>query len=185
MEAEAPRAKSSPFSKQWWTRELSVLRTDLTMYRNRITTLRRRGQDTTNARQEAQVARRIYHNEIDRRKKQHWKDFLNDPGNIWKAARHAKTVNTAVDVRDLTVGARKYCTDEEKADLLMSTFFPKQPEPERATQCSPQHKRQRDNPTWPLLTTKEVERAIFRSSPDKGPGTDGITFRGGRSYGQK
>jgi hypothetical protein len=59
----------------------------------------------------------------------------------------------------------------------MSTFFPKQPDPVQAGERSRQHTAQRENPTWPLLTKHEVERAIFRSSPDKSPRSDGITFR--------
>jgi hypothetical protein len=30
---------------------------------------------------------------------------------------------------------------------------------------------------WPPLTKDEVERAVFRSNPDKAPGSDEITFR--------
>jgi hypothetical protein len=30
---------------------------------------------------------------------------------------------------------------------------------------------------WPPLTKDEVERAIFRSNPDKAPGPDEISFR--------
>jgi hypothetical protein len=177
LEKEVPRAKGSPYAKRWWTQELSMLRDDFTRKRNRITILRRRGDESREARQAVHTARRIYHDELDRQKKQHWKDFLNDPANIWKAARYAKGANTTAGIPDLTDGDRKYCTDEEKADILMSTFFPAQPEPEQAGDGPAQHNRRRDNPTWPPLTKQEVERAIFRSSPDKSPGIDGVTFR--------
>ena len=30
---------------------------------------------------------------------------------------------------------------------------------------------------WPSLTENEVERAIFKSNPDKAPGPDDISFR--------
>jgi hypothetical protein len=30
---------------------------------------------------------------------------------------------------------------------------------------------------WLSLTKLEIERAIFKSSPDKAPGPDGISFR--------
>jgi hypothetical protein len=33
------------------------------------------------------------------------------------------------------------------------------------------------NIKWPLLIKDEVERAIFRSNPDKAPGLDEISFR--------
>jgi hypothetical protein len=82
LEKEVPRAKGSPYAKRWWTQELSMLRDDFTRKRNRITILRRRGDESREARQAAHTARRIYHDELDRQKKQHWKDFLNDPANI-------------------------------------------------------------------------------------------------------
>jgi hypothetical protein len=71
LEEHVSRAKQSPYAKRWWSEELSILRTDFTAKRNRITTLRRRGKDTTQAREIASAARRTYLNEIDRQKKQH------------------------------------------------------------------------------------------------------------------
>jgi hypothetical protein len=41
------RAKESPYVKRWWTPDLTRLRTEFSRKRNRITTLRRRGEDTT------------------------------------------------------------------------------------------------------------------------------------------
>jgi hypothetical protein len=46
LEEHVSRAKESPYAKRWWSKELSILRTDFTVKRNRITTLRRRGEDT-------------------------------------------------------------------------------------------------------------------------------------------
>jgi len=51
--------------KRWWSEEPSILRTDFAAKRNRITTLRQRGEDTTQAREIASVARRTYLDEID------------------------------------------------------------------------------------------------------------------------
>jgi hypothetical protein len=129
LEEEVPRAKASPYAKRWWTEELSMLRDDLTMKRNRVTSMRRQGEDVTEAIRATQTTRRLYHDEINRQKKQHWKDFLNDPENIWKAARYAKGANATASILDLKDGEHEYCTDEEKAGVLMSTFFPKQPDP--------------------------------------------------------
>jgi hypothetical protein len=49
--------------------------------------------------------------------------------NIWKAARYAKGVNNTASIPDLTANNREYSTDEEKAGILIATFFPKQAEP--------------------------------------------------------
>lgn len=71
LEEHVSRAKESPYAKRWWSKELSILRADFTVKRNRITTLRRRDEDTTQAREIASAARRTYLDEIDRQKKQH------------------------------------------------------------------------------------------------------------------
>jgi deoxyribodipyrimidine photolyase len=71
LEEEVPRAKASPYAKRWWTEELSMLRDDLTMKRNRVTSMRRQGEDVTEAIRATQTTRRLYYDEIDRQKKQH------------------------------------------------------------------------------------------------------------------
>jgi hypothetical protein len=71
LEEYVSRAKESPYAKRWWSKELLILRADFTVKRNRITTLRRRDEDTTQAREIASTARRTYLDEIDRQKKQH------------------------------------------------------------------------------------------------------------------
>lgn len=71
LEEFVPRAKESPYNKRWWTRELTGLRDEYTTRRNRVTTLRRRGEDTERARKLADSARRTFHNAIDRQKRDH------------------------------------------------------------------------------------------------------------------
>jgi hypothetical protein len=90
LEKHVSRAKESPFAKRWWTKELTLLRQDFTSKRNRVTTLRRRGECTILLREASHAARRSYLDEIHRQKKQHWIDFLDDPDNLWKAASYAK-----------------------------------------------------------------------------------------------
>jgi hypothetical protein len=176
LEEHVPRAKESQYAKRWWSKDLTLLRQDYTSKRNMVTTLRRRGESTTRIREEAHKARRTYLDEIDKQKKQHWKDFLDDPDNIWKAASYAKPAGALMDMPELVPNGRTYRSDEEKAELLMATFFPTPPipvglDPDRVTRggAEPDIK-------WPPLTKDEVERAIFRSNPDKAPGPDEISF---------
>jgi hypothetical protein len=49
LEEEVPRAKASLYAKRWWTEELSMLRDNLTLKRNRVISMRRRGEDVTEA----------------------------------------------------------------------------------------------------------------------------------------
>jgi hypothetical protein len=44
LEEEVPKARASPYTKQWWTKELSALRDGFTVKRNRTITIRRRGE---------------------------------------------------------------------------------------------------------------------------------------------
>lgn len=177
LEELVPRARESPYNKRWWTRELTGLRDEYTTRRNRVTTLRRRGDDTEKARKLASSARRTFHNAIDRQKRDHWKDFLDDPENIWKAARYAKRRETTTQMPDLVEGEERAKTDTRKAEILMEAFFPIPPEPEGDSRY---HRRPGQSPDWPELTMHEIETAIFKSSQDKAPGPDEITFRAWR-----
>jgi hypothetical protein len=53
LKESVPRAKESPYTKRWWTPDLTRLRTEFSRKRNRITTLRRRGEDTAQVRNAA------------------------------------------------------------------------------------------------------------------------------------
>ncbi|KAM0712557.1 hypothetical protein Q7P35_000003 [Cladosporium inversicolor] len=176
LEENFPRARESLYAKRWWTRELTQLRADFTRKRNRITTLRQRGDDTTTMREIAYQARRIYLEEVDRQKRQHWGEFLEKPENVWKVASYARLTRAAIDVPELSIGGQTYSTDKEKARILMATFFPTPPAPEEGEEttdycdyCSP-------SISWPYLRKHEVEQAIFRSNPDKALGLDEISF---------
>jgi hypothetical protein len=176
LEEHVPRAKESPYAKRWWTEELSLLRTDFTTKRNRITTLRRQGKDTSQAREISHRARRLYLDAIDTQKKQHWKDFLDNPDNIWKAASYARPSRAAMDIPELVVGETRYQSDSEKAKVLMDTFFPMPPMPEVSN--DPTEQSGRAEPIdWPPLSKHEIKRAIFKSNPDKAAGLDEVSFR--------
>jgi hypothetical protein len=111
LEALVPRARQSPYNKRWWTKELTELRTEYTTRRNRITTLRRRGEDTERARNLANAARRTFHNAIEQQKQNHWNEFLDNADNVWKAAKYARKKESSTPIPDLTVGDDKVTSD--------------------------------------------------------------------------
>jgi hypothetical protein len=82
-----------------------------------------------------------------------------------------------MDVPELTVGTQRYQSDEEKAGILMNTFFPTPPILETSEDDNTDASRQDQTLEWPQLTKHEVKRAIFRSSSDKALGPDEISFR--------
>ena len=178
IDQHTQRAKPSPYAKRWWTPTLTTLRQTMTALRNRVTTLRRRSEDVEDAKANHQAAKRRYFQEIQKQKRTHWKDFLNDPNNIWKANAYTKLANTGTTIPTLTKGENVARKDEDKAKMLMETFFPVPPDPVRQT-------RQENGqsmgslqapPTAPEIGLTEIEFAIWSSSPEKAAGEDEITF---------
>jgi hypothetical protein len=82
-----------------------------------------------------------------------------------------------MDVPELVAIGRRYVTDEAKSELLTDTFFRRLPLPEGRDPDRAVRGRVRHDIRWPSFMKNEVERAIFRSSPDKAPGPDEISFR--------
>jgi len=81
-----------------------------------------------------------------------------------------------MDVPELVINGRRYVTDEAKAEVLIDTFFPTLLLPEGRDPDRVVRSRARYNIRWPPLTKNEVERAIFKSNPDKALGPDEISF---------
>ena len=82
-----------------------------------------------------------------------------------------------MDVPELVMGAQRYQSDKEKAGILIDTFFPTPPTPETSENENVDTRGQDQTLEWLQLIRHEVRRAIFRSSSDKAPGPDGISFR--------
>ena len=179
VHGNVPRARPSPHAKRWWTAELTLLRKSLSSARNYVTTLRRRGVDARVAHAAYLAARKEYFRQIEKQKKLHWKEFLEDPQNIWKANRFTRVASQNATVPTLVHGGVAAETDEEKANMLMATFFPTPPEPSsgRGTAKKASRTGMRKVPQEvPKITDEEIRQAIFRSNPRKAPGADEITF---------
>jgi hypothetical protein len=71
-----------------------------------VTILRRRNHNTIYIRTLVHRARRTYLDEIDRQKAVHWKEFLDDVRNIWKANQFTKGLATPVQVPTLSIDGR-------------------------------------------------------------------------------
>jgi hypothetical protein len=82
-----------------------------------------------------------------------------------------------MDFPDLVANGQRYETDEARAEILMATFFPTPSTPDGCDPERPSKNREKLAIEWPRLTKHEVERAIFKSNPDKAPGLDEISFR--------
>lgn len=128
VRARVPRVKPSPYAKRWWSPELALLRKSVSASKNFLTTLRRRGENTTEARRALYSIRREYFYRMEQQKREHWKSFLAGPNNICKAHAHARTANQPNAVPTLVDNGISAETDEDKADMLMTAFFPVPPD---------------------------------------------------------
>ena len=133
-----PAAKPFPYAKRWWTRELTNLRDKYHKCRNKWTRATQNGNYSEVLKQESKRSRNKYLHAIQVQKKKHWKDFLDDSSNIWKALAYLNQSDKTWTVPDLQVEGRVVEDDKEKAEVLLRTFFPTQPVPEgRAIQEGP------------------------------------------------
>ncbi|KAF4232603.1 hypothetical protein CNMCM8980_004850 [Aspergillus fumigatiaffinis] len=118
------------------------------------------------------VLRQRFHTAIRDQKRRRWNGFLQDAGNIWKAAKYLSNQSEATAVPTLRTNDKMVERDEEKARVLLSCFFPPLPsiqEEQRTTA---------ERPSSPLpfepLTNEEVETAVRGAQSWKAPGQDGL-----------
>lgn len=120
------------------------------------------------------AVRREYHLGIRKQKAKHWKEFVDNPSNVWKVNSYTHLDLGSEGVPSLQVHDENVDTDQGKAEALIKTFYPPQPEP----QADQEENRGEQQPAilyW-KITEQEVCRAIFASSPKKAPGLDDTSF---------
>jgi len=128
------------------------------------------------------MVQRLYIDKIEQCKREHWKEFLDNRYNIWKAYAHTKTSRASHGIPVLKAGDTEVTDEREKADLLLTTFFPVPPKPVRRDDTSVKPKLVTRNGSRPCeyagkkvplriklpkLTLAEVEAAIMQSKSDK------------------
>ncbi|RKK79088.1 hypothetical protein BFJ63_vAg16914 [Fusarium oxysporum f. sp. narcissi] len=152
VQALTPRAKPSPYAKRWWTHDLTQLRHVYTYWRNRARAARRAGQNSAVLEDTANASAKQYHDAIRQRKNSHWKEFLADNDNIWKAAKYMKS------------------GDDAAFGKVPQLVLP--PLPDNIEDEGLQHRRA--PVTMPDLTLEEVERQLWATKSWKAPGEDGL-----------
>ncbi|KAJ5117672.1 hypothetical protein N7448_011304 [Penicillium atrosanguineum] len=167
-----PVARPSPHGKRWWTPELTALRDTYTWTRNRSTQARRYGVDPAALEDTALCLRRRYHRAIRDAKRRHWREFLDNTDNIWKAVRYLQPGDQSMGiVPTLRSGERTINDDQGKAHALLETFFPPLP----IIQGGPRRDGSLpDALPMETITDHEIEMTLMRMAPWKAPGPDAL-----------
>jgi hypothetical protein len=178
-----PKARPSPYAKRWWTPELTTLRKTMTTARSQASRLRREGAQGWERQYSAFIlVRNRFHQEMEKQKKNHWNEFLEDLDNIWKAHRYTKMGSSQKGIPYLTrTTGERVEAEEEKGRMLIESFFPVPPQPQDITGDQQQQREERSADTGhsppydlPPITDHEVQQAIKKANPRKAPGIDGI-----------
>jgi hypothetical protein len=166
-----PIARSSPYSKRWWTPELTVLRDTYTRIWNRCTQSRRYGVTLTELEDTASDLRRQYHRAIRDAKRRYWQDFLNNNDNIWKAARYLEPGERSIGIIPaLRSTDQTFSDDQGKAHALLQGFYPPLPN----FLDEPQEERRRPDPLpMETIAPHEVEAALSSAESPRARWTPG------------
>ncbi|KAJ5300187.1 hypothetical protein N7508_007430 [Penicillium antarcticum] len=167
-----PVARPSSYGKRWWTPKLTALRDTYTSARNRCTQARRYGADFAALEDTALYLRRQYHRAIRDTKRRHWRGFLDNTDNIWKAARYLQPGDQSMGiVPTLRSGDQTINDDQGKAHILLETFFPPLP---NIQDEPPRDRSLPDALPMEMITEHEIEMALMRMASWKAPGPDGL-----------
>ena len=135
IEAKVPISKPTPFSRRWWSNELSTLKKQLNCLNNESYRYRALANHPSHAAHKS--IRNEYGEAIKRAKEQHWQDFLEhaDGPTIWAA--NCYISNPTGDggrqriptLKVTTSGGMlsEVATNEEKGAVLCQLFFPPKP----------------------------------------------------------
>lgn len=173
VKALTPLAKPSPYTKRWWTEDLTQLRNAYTKLRNRTRSQRRTGLANSQLEDEPRGAAKTYHSALRKQKKAHWEDFLAEETNIWSAARFTKPEKALAfsKIPPLKRADGSSTTGkDEKANELLQAFFRTLP----ARIDEEGDREQRPEVPMPELEPVEIERKISEANSWKAAGIDGL-----------
>ena len=173
-----PSLKLSPYTKRWWSPELTALRKKKCHLKAK--SYRLRAQLLHPVHEEARHAASEYASKIECAKKKHWEDWLErvDTENVWTAHKYINGTPTDGGITRIPTlkttangTPRELDNNEDKSKLLYETFFPPPP-----TDPLADHPTEYPPPVCEFIpiTDQQIIRAIRRLSPFKAPGPNGI-----------
>jgi ribonuclease HI len=169
IETHATATAPTPFSKRWWSEELSILRKEASKARRRW-----RQSRTLEHKAAWMEARRIYEKNIHKHKRDHWRTFLGnlDQTTLFTAARYATTTPAPryippIKRADGTLAG----SPPAQVEVFHSTFFAPPPPPDLSDiSSSPAYQQLPNHP----LVIQELDTALRKMAPNKAPGPDNI-----------
>nr|GAT43545.1 predicted protein [Mycena chlorophos] len=172
LKQSTPVSKPSPYTRRWWTRELSTLRRRY----HKAASKARRARATEDHLLEMAERKREYFQAIRAQKRKHWKEWLEETTerSVWLAYKYAAAPAnpTASRVPPLKrADGSVASSSQEKCSLLLDTFFPPPPPADLSDTHDVEHDDQL--PHW-KVTAHEILHAIRDLSPFKAPGNPGI-----------
>ena len=172
-----PMSRPSPYAKRWFNPDLKTQQVEHNKCRRRWqTSCATRGKDhraTMDLFEEMRKKRRDWTRRIEKAKKEHWREFLDQAGSgsfLWKAAQYTKPTNNYASIPPLNEGDTEYTSNEDKARIFLENFFPQR------NAETPQQTRRRlpKELPWKPITEQEIARALTGIKGSKAPGIDGL-----------
>ena len=177
VEAEVPLTKPTPFTRRWWSKELSAMRRD--KQRAGQASFRHRGDPSHAAHVEYRRVRNQYAERIKYARKDCWTAFLDstDAHSIWTAHRFVKKGSTdggsarIPPLKAMDDNNRTLTDNAEKGEEFHRAFFlPRGPDPPFMPDSS------YPPPCFDYadISDRQVARAIRSLRSFKAPGPDGV-----------
>ena len=175
LKTHCQRAKPSPYIKRWWNKDFIMLRKSYTYWRNRNSALRRQRKDDLELHNIAAKAKKLFHRTIWQHRKLHWNEFLSNNDNIWKVLKYldlqATSMFTKIPLIKKDGGQGEVVTKNHNiARELLQAFFPVPLPCEQKEDTMASY----NQLPWEPIAKHEVNAAVFRASPDKALGRDGL-----------
>lgn len=182
IQQTVPLNRPVPGSKRWWTKDLTKQRKML--HKLQRDSHRFRYIEDHPVHEACRRTRNDYNNLIDREKKSHWNEWLENVivKDIWAAGKYidqpygdggrSRIPTLKQTMPDDTI--RIFDTNTEKAHYLADIFFPTPPDPNGDTRETDGFEYPEPVTTFKRPSPEQVMRALSRLSPYKAPGPDGI-----------
>ena len=124
----------------------------------------------------ARVVKQNYLSALQKQKKQHWEDFLDEPGNIWDTCCYRNdnpNIANFAPISALQTSVNTTVTTNPKiAQGFFSKFFP--PLPDYSALLPNSAEAYRNQLPMAPIAPEEITKAIFSAAPLKGGGPDTI-----------